>query len=371
MEIRQENITIRELIKGYENKGYDGVVAYEKKLDVRPPYQRNFVYDYKQKAAVIDSVMKGLPLNIMYWADREDGTFEVIDGQQRTISVCDFAQGVFSVEMDNDLLGFTNLSDEKQKQFLDYKLLIYVCKGTDDEKLSWFRTINIAGERLEEQELRNAVYYGPWLSNAKFWFSRRNCPAQILGSHYLKADVERQGYLEKSLEWISTNQEIDIREYMRIHQFDDNAKELWDYYEGIITWIESLFPKKRRGMDSVNWGKLYSKYSDKEYTEKEKQDIAKLTAKLYKDPEVKNKSGIYEYIFTGKSNLLNLRQFSDDLKISVYEQKNGICAHCKEYFPIEKVHADHIKPWSLGGQTIITNCQILCQSCNAKKSDNY
>lgn len=368
MEIRPLNIKIRDLIKGYENNNYDGVIAYEGKLDIRPPYQRNFVYNDNQRNAVIDTVMRELPLNIIYWADREDGTYEVIDGQQRTISICEFGMNNFSIDINDRLLGFTNLSQEMKDKFLDYELLVYVCSGTDDEKLEWFKTINIAGEELYPQELRNAVYHGPWLNDAKIWFSRISCPAHKIGNSYVKAKVNRQEYLELALKWISTKQNITIEEYMRIHQYDEDAKELWEYYAEVIRWIESIFIKKRKEMSSVDWGTLYLKYKDKHF---DPEEVESRISELYQDVELKNKSGVYEYILTGNSKYLNLRIFEDHIKKSIYEKQDGKCAHCSKEFPLNQMHADHIKPWSLGGKTEPDNCQVLCQFCNAKKSDNY
>ncbi|NMB08717.1 MAG: DUF262 domain-containing protein [Tissierellia bacterium] len=372
MKITPLNIKIKDLIKGYENNEYDGVVAYNKKLDIRPPYQRNFVYDDDQRDAVIDSVMKGLPLNIIYWADREDGTYEVIDGQQRTISICEYAEGNFGVNfgsrIDNESLGISNLSKEMREKFFEYPLLVYVCSGTDDEKLDWFKTINIAGEELYPQELRNAVYHGTWLSDAKKWFSRMNCPAQAIGSPYIRAKVNRQEYLQTALEWISYSQGISIEEYMRIHQHDKNADELWNYYEMVIDWIQDVFIKKRKEMLGLPWGKFYLQYKDDKFNPEE---IEKRISELYKDVELKNKKGIYEYILTGDSKYLNLRTFEDHVKKAIYEKQKNKCAHCKKEFPFNQMHADHIKPWSLGGKTEPENCQVLCQSCNAKKSDNY
>lgn len=371
MKITPLNIKIKDLIKGYENNDYDGVVAYEKKLDIRPPYQRNFVYNNKQRNAVIDSVMKGLPLNIIYWADREDGTYEVIDGQQRTISICEYAKGNFAIKMDSnsdDVFALHNLSKELKDKFLNYELLVYVCTGTDDQKLDWFRTINIAGEELYPQELRNAVYHGTWLSDAKVWFSRMNCPAQGLGSPYVNAKVNRQEYLEVALKWIAQKENITIEKYMSIHQHDENADELWDYYQEIIEWIESVFTKKRKEMSSVDWGSRYLTFKDTKFNPKE---IEEKISELYEDHELKNKRGIYDYILTGDSKYLNLRQFEDHVKKAIFEKQKGICVHCKKEFSFKEMHADHIKPWSLGGETIPENCQVLCQLCNAKKSNNY
>ena len=368
MKIEAKQVTIGELIVGYINNGYDGVEAFDGKLDVRPPYQREYVYKEEQRNAVIDSVMRGLPLNIMYWSDKEDGTYEIIDGQQRTISICEFGSGVFSIPIDGKLLGFYNLSDETREKFLNYELLVYVCEGTDDQKLDWFHTINIAGEKLLDQEIRNAVYHGEWLSDAKVWFSRTNCPAVNIGGNYINGQVNRQDFLETAIKWISRSQNIEIEEYMRIHQHDSNAEELWIYYSNVINWIKSIFKKTRADMKSIRWGDLYIKYRSKEY---DSEYISGRVEELYKDIELDSKKGIYEYLLSGNSKYLNLRTFPEEIKVSIYEQQDGKCKFCNIKFPISKMHADHIKPWSLGGKTEPDNCQVLCQSCNATKSGNY
>ena len=195
MEIELKEITVRKLTEKYQDKNESGIVGYNGRLDIRPPYQREFIYKEKQRNAVIDTLSRGFPLNVMYWAVKEDGNFEMIDGQQRTISICQYVQGDFSLPLFNflDNRSFHNLQDDEQKKILDYKLMVYLCSGTDSEKLEWFKTINIAGEKLTDQELRNAVYSGSWVTDAKRHFSKNSCPAYEIGSSYLTGSPIRQG----------------------------------------------------------------------------------------------------------------------------------------------------------------------------------
>ena len=199
MKIELKEITVRELTNGYQDNEENGVVGFGGKLDIRPPYQREFIYKDKQRDAVINTVTKNFPLNVMYWAVREDGTYEVIDGQQRTISLCQYKIGDFAYLFKY----FHNLKDDEKEQILNYKLMVYVCSGTESEKLEWFKTINIAGEKLTDQELRNAVYTGPWIADAKRYFSKNGCVAYNLGSDYLIGSAIRQEYLDTAIKWIS------------------------------------------------------------------------------------------------------------------------------------------------------------------------
>src|SRR5688572_8692759 len=204
MKIQLTEITIEKLADGFVDNAEAGVVAYGGKLDIRPPYQREFIYKDKQRDAVIDTVRKEYPLNVMYWAVRQDGHFEVIDGQQRTLSICQYVNGDFSIEG----LAFHNLQDDQNQQILNYKLMVYFCEGTDSEKLEWFKTINIAGEKLTDQELRNAVYAGPWTADAKRYFSRTGCPAFTIASDYMRGTPIRQEYFEKAIEWDARDETI-------------------------------------------------------------------------------------------------------------------------------------------------------------------
>jgi len=228
MIIELKKIKVRELTNGFEDNNEDGVIGYGGKLDIRPPYQREFIYKDKQRDAVIDTITKEFPLNVMYWAVREDGGFEIIDGQQRTISACQYVSGDFSV----DGLAFHNLTKDKKEQILNYELTIYFCSGADSEKLEWFKIINIAGERLTDQELRNAVYSGSWVSDVKRYFSKNGCPAYGIGSDYLNGSPIRQEYLETAIKWISKEK---IEDYMSKHQHDQNASALWRYFQDVIT----------------------------------------------------------------------------------------------------------------------------------------
>lgn len=362
MQITPKEITIRELASGYKDKADEGVVAFGGKLDVRPPYQREFIYGVKERDAVINTVTKNFPLNVMYWASREGGDFEVIDGQQRTISICQYVKGDFSFQQ----LYFDNLPDDKQEQILNYKLMVYQCTGTDSEKLDWFRTINIAGKQLTDQELKNAVYAGLWVSDAKRYFSKTGCVAYQIGQDYLNGAPIRQEYLETAIDWISGGA---IEDYMGKHQHAADAKALWDYFQKVIDWVDTTFTTKRKKlMKGVPWGVLYNEFKG------EKVDTKKIeaeTVKLIEDEyEVTNQKGIYQYILTRDEKHLSLRAFSEKEKQRVYEKQKGICPKCPKtkHWQLEEMEADHITPWHAGGKTIQENCQMLCKDHNRRKS---
>ena len=362
MNITLKKITVRELTSGYIDYEEGGVKGYSGSLDIRPPCQREFVYDDKQRAAVIDTVMKGFPLNVMYWATREDGTFEVIDGQQRTISLCQYVNNDFSFAFKS----FCNLTNDEQARILDYELMIYVCTGTDSEKLQWFKTINIAGAKLMDQELRNAVYCGPWLSDAKRYFSKNGCAAYGIGSRYLNGSPIRQDFLETTIRWISHG---NIEIYMGKHQHDPNANELWLYFTNVIGWVEATFKKYRKEMKGVPWGDLYNKYGRKIIDTEALEDRIKA---LMMDSDVKKKSGIYSYVLDGDEHHLDLRAFDENTKREVYERQKGHCANPEclrkdEILDISEMEADHITPWRDGGRTTADNCQMLCRDCNRRK----
>jgi hypothetical protein len=359
MKIELHEITVRDLVEGYNDDRETGsVVGYGRRLNIRPAFQREFVYKDKQRDAVIATVMDNFPLNVMYWSVKEDGTFEIIDGQQRTISLCQYVTGDFS------LLGmaFHNLQDDEQEQILNYKLMIYFCEGTNSEKLKWFETINIAGEKLYDQELRNAVYAGSWVSDAKRYFSKNGCAAYKIGSDYLNGNPIRQDYLETAIDWINDGK---IEAYMSEHQHDQNANELWLYFQAVIQWVQATFTKYRKEMKGLAWGKFYNEFKDKSFdTAKMESRIAELMA----DEDVQKKNGIYEYILTGNESCLNIRAFLPSTKREAYERQKGICPKCGEHFVIDDMEGDHIKPWSKGGKTTADNCQMLCRMCNRRKS---
>jgi hypothetical protein len=358
MNIKLKEITVRELTNGYQDNEENGVVGFGGKLDIRPPYQREFIYKDKQRDAVIDTITKNFPLNVMYWAVREDENFEVIDGQQRTISVSQFVEGDFAFQN----RYFHNLQKDEQKQILDYKLMVYLCSGADSEKLEWFKTINIAGEKLTDQELRNAVYAGSWVSDAKRYFSKNHCPAYNIGNDYLSGAPIRQDYLETTIEWISGSS---IEKYMAEHQHNPNANELWLYFQSVINWVKAVFPKYRNEMKGIEWGFLYNEFKNKNFDSKK---LEKEIAKLMQDEDVTNKKGIYSYVLTRKEKFLNIRAFSDNQKREAYERQKGICVVCKEHFELSEMEADHITPWHEGGKTSADNCQMLCKDDNRRKS---
>ena len=362
MNIDLREITIRELSNGYEDRSEQGVVGYEGKLDIRPPYQREFIYKDKQRNAVIDTVRKDFPLNVMYWAVRDDGGFEVIDGQQRTLSICQYVNGDYSI----DGLAFHNLQDDQQDQILRYKLLVYFCTGTPSEKLEWFKTINIAGEELTDQELRNAVYAGPWTTNAKRYFSKSGCPAYEIGGDYLRGSPIRQEYFETAIQWHSDKEGVgSIEEYMSQHQHDANAVALWNYFQNVVSWIKATFPKYRKEMKGVEWGLLYNEFGAKPL---DPAKLEKLVVELMKDEDVERKAGIYSYVLDGEERHLNIRAFSDNMKREAYERQKGVCAKCNKQFEFEEMEGDHVKPWHEGGKTDAKNCQMLCKDDNRRKS---
>ncbi len=357
MQIELKEVTIRELVDGFADNNEQGVVGYGGRLDIRPPYQREFIYKDKQRDAVIETVINNYPLNVMYWAVREDGTYEVIDGQQRTISICQYVHCYFSYLFKQ----FNNLLEDEQKPILDYPLMVYVCSGTPSERLKWFETINIAGEKLTKQELRNAVYSGAWVSDAKRYFSKNGCAAYQIANKYVVGTANRQEILERAIEWISEGQ---IEHYMSLHQHDPNANALWSYFQGVINWVTLTFPKYRKEMKGLDWGGLHREFGNVMYdTDALEQEVATLML----DDEVENKKGIYPYVLTRKKKYLNLRAFSESMKRETYERQGGICKHCKKPFDIEFMEGDHITPWHEGGRTVAENCQMLCRECNRRK----
>lgn len=324
MNIELKEITVRELTNGYSDNEENGVVGYGGKLDIRPPYQREFVYKDKQREAVIDTVTKGFPLNVMYWALKEDGSYEVIDGQQRTISISQYINGDFSYMM----RYFHNLQKDEQEQILDYKLMVYFCSGTDSEKLEWFKTINIAGEELTEQELRNAVYSGSWVTEAKKYFSKNGCVAYSIAHPYMNGTVNRQDYLETAISWIAARDKTTIENYMAKHQNDPNASELWLYFKSVIDWVGVVFATYRKEMKGLEWGVFYNEFKDDKSLDPKTLE-AKIV-ELMQDEDVTNKKGIYGYLLTGKERYLNIRTFTDKQKREAYERQKGICPVCQK-----------------------------------------
>ena len=358
MKIELKEVLIREVSNGYIDSEEEGVVGYAGLLNIRPKYQREFVYKNEQRSSVIETVQKSFPLNVMYWVKNEDETYEVLDGQQRTISICEYVAGKFSI----NAMYFHNLTKVEQKQILEYKLMVYFCEGDDKEKLDWFKTINIAGEKLTNQELRNAIYTGTWLTDAKKYFSKTGCPAYNLANDYISGSPIRQEYLETIINWISNDK---IEDYMSKHQQDPNANELKLYFNSILSWVQITFPKYRREMKGVNYGKLYNQFKDTQFNSSE---LEKEITNLMQDEDVTKKSGIYEFVLTRKQKYLSIRAFTDKQKRESYERQKGICPTCKVKYEISEMEADHITPWHLGGHSTSSNCQMLCKHDNRIKS---
>lgn len=370
MTIKQIEVTVRDITRGYVNNDEQGVRGYDGQLDIRPPYQREFIYNEKEQQAVITTVLNGYPLNVMYWVKRSDDAecpYEVMDGQQRTLSLCEYVDGKFSYDFKN----FFNQPKDVQDRILDYKLTVYVCEGEASEKLEWFKTINIAGKPLNEQEINNAIYAGPFVSDAKRHFSKSNCGAYRLGKDLVNGTPIRQDYLKKALEWMA---EHETREghrqsavgYMAAHQHDPNANNLWSYFQQVLNWAITNFDMKRfkKIMKGLDWAYFYDKYSKETL---DTVELAKQISLLMRDSEVQRQQGIIPYVLTGDERHLDLRAFPEDIKLAVWEQQRHICPLCGKEFDYEFMEGDHITPWREGGRTVVENCQMLCRECNRRK----
>ena len=362
MKIELHEISIREVTNGFKDSAENGVVGYDGHLNIRPAFQREFVYSGKQRDEVIKTVINGFPLNVMYWVLSDNGDYELLDGQQRTLSICQYVNGDFSINSK----FFHNLTKTEQDQILDYKLMIYICEGNDKEKLDWFKIINIGGEELTDQELRNAIYTGPFISDAKRYFSKTGCAAYQIAGDYMSGSAIRQDYLEDAIEWLGAKDGKSIEEYISEHQHDKNANALWLYFQSVISWVKVVFPKYRKEMKGLPWGIFYNKYGENSY---DSAELEKRIVELMEDEEVTSNKGIYEYLLSGSEKSLSLRSFPDKIKRAVYERQKGKCAFCGQDFAIERMQGDHIIPWSKGGTTVIENCQMLCTQCNGTKSN--
>ena len=370
LKIEEMKITVGEITKGYINNDEQGVRGYNGLLDIRPPYQREFIYNEQEQCAVINTVLHNYPLNIMYWVKRSNDAecpYEVMDGQQRTLSLCDYVAGKFSFDFKN----FFNQPADIRKKILDYKLTIYVCEGEESEKLEWFKTINIAGKPLNEQEIRNAVYAGPFVSDAKKHFSKTNCVAYRLGKDLVNGSPIRQDFFRKALEWMADHETRNGNPqsavgYMSLHQHDINAMPLWTYFQSVLRWAMDTFNMKKfkKIMKGLDWAKFYDEYHEKVLDIKamEKQIID-----LIGDDEIQKQQGIIPYVLTGDEHYLELRVFPDKIKLAVWEKQNHKCAICGKEFDYQFMEGDHISPWRDGGRTEVKNFQKRCRECNRRK----
>ena len=378
------DITIKDICDGFvynelEGKGLYGLSG---KLTIQPEYQRNYIYaDGKKDVAVIQSIINGYPLGLIYFNEPENGKYEVLDGQQRITSFGRFVTNKFAIKVDGMEQYFSGLPENLQKKILEYPLTIYICQGEEKEIKDWFKTINIAGVPLNEQELRNAIYSGPFVTKAKEEFSNsQNANIQKWGA-YISGSVNRQSFLETALEWVSGG---NIEGYMSNHRFDDNINELKTHFTSVIDWVSSVFTDLTNDMCGIEWGRLYGEYHKNPYNP---QDVSKKLNELYDDPYVKNHKGIFEYILGGCSDtkLLDVRIFDEATKKRVYQAQTkeatekGIsnCPLCAigheanktRIYKQEEMDADHVSAWSKGGATAEDNCQMLCKTHNRAKGN--
>lgn len=386
MEITLQTYKIKEIFNGFQDKGDEGVVAFGGMLNVRPAFQRELVYNEQEQAKVIETVLKQYPLNVMYWGSTPNNSeFELIDGQQRTMSICNFLAGKFTIKYGGVVHSFTSLPQEERDKINNYELQIYICDGTASEKLEWFRTINIAGKKLNSQELLNATYPGLFIEGAKRYFSKPNCPAKDVKGDYIKGNVVEQQILEKVLKWAADAEDTDIAGYMMKYQYDPNAAEnLWRYFNDVLNWVRSIYPEKMLNIDKVEWGILYNKYAKEHFVDNDgnikfykkiggegiypRTDLIKQVNELMEDGDVTKKAGAYTYVFSGDERALSIRAFDERTRQEVYLKQKGLCNHCKQKFDIKDMQADHKVAWSKGGKTEISNCQMLCAKCNNNKS---
>ena len=378
------DITVKEICNGFtynelEGKGLFGLSG---KLTIQPEYQRNYIYaDGKKDVAVIDSIIKGYPLGILYFVKTGDDTYEVLDGQQRITSFGRYVIGKFAVRVNGMENYFTGLAEDLQNKILNTQLLIYICEGTESEIKEWFKTINIVGVPLNEQELLNAIYSGKFVTAAKKEFSNSQNSNIQKWSAYIKGDVKRQDFLACALEWVSKgNKET----YMSEHRNNEDISELKSYFTSVIDWISSVFKTVEKEMCGLHWGELYETYHENPYNPDE---VDKKVKELYADGAVKNRGGIFEYILGGctETKLLNIRIFEDRDKRIVYEkqtkeaEEKGIsnCPFCAisdtpnkiKIWKLAEMDADHVSAWSKGGATSIENCQMLCRPHNIAKGN--
>lgn len=377
LKITPLDITISDLTENYKDDGDGGVYGYNDHLKIRPEYQREFIYRDKERNAVIDSVMKERPLSVMYWDKIGPDVYQVLDGQQRTISIAQYINRDFPVKVNGNDKFFHNLTQEEKDKILAYKLMVFACEGSSEEKLEWFKTINIAGQTLTNQELLNATYTGPWLADAKNYFSKRNCVAGQMADGYIKGNPIRQDYLEKALSWIADRDGLESGQmYMAIHQHDQDANELWLYFQEVISWAKRLFPEKKKKLtESQEWGILYNKYHAKSYNS---NTLAAEIKKLMLDDDVTKKPGIIPYLLSDRTKndekYLSIRAFTTAQKLRAYERQGHKCPFCLKNgidteYAFEEMQGDHIIPWSQGGRTVDDNLQMLCQKCNNSKGN--
>ena len=381
------DITVKDICEGFiynelEGKGLFGLSG---KLTIQPEYQRNYIYASeggKREIAVIESILKGYPIGLIYFNTVNDNSFEVLDGQQRITSFGRFVTNKFAIKDENGMEQYFNgFAADKKAKILETKLLIYECEGTESEIKEWFRTINIAGVPLNNQELLNAVFSGRFVTLGKEEFSNSQNANIQKWSAYISGSANRQDFLERALEWVSKD---NVSDYMSKHRFDDNITELKKYFTSVIDWVSTVFADVESEMKGIEWGRLYETYRKQPYDSKK---VSEQIKKLYADPYNKNRKGVFEYILGGSTDtkLLEIRVFDEATKKSVYtiqtaeaeENKTSNCPLCAighdsnktKIWKIADMDADHVTAWSKGGATDTKNCQMLCKTHNRAKGN--
>ena len=378
--------TVEDICKGfiYDQNEDKGLFGLDGKLIIQPEYQRNYIYgDGKKDVAVVDSLLKGYPLGLIYFVKNNDGMYEVLDGQQRITSFARFVNhsNPFAVEHNGKVKYFNTLAKNEQDLISNTKLTIYVCEGTPSEIEAWFETINIAGVPLVKQELRNAAYHGSFVTLAKEEFSNTSNSKMNMWQTYVKGDPKRQAILETALDWVSDGK---IDDYMAQHRNDTDIKQLKNHFDTVIDWIDSIFDYTGSEMCGQEWGRLYSTYHKNAYS---KTQVAERVSALLEDSQVQNKRGVIEYVLGGESDktLLNIRVFDEKTKQQVYARQTGaakdkdisncpLCAlgsdnNSKRIYKLREMDADHVTAWSKGGATNESNCQMLCKTHNRAKGN--
>jgi hypothetical protein len=381
------NITVKDICEGFvynelEGKGLFGLSG---KLTIQPEYQRNYIYASdggKKEVAVIDSVLKGYPIGLIYFNKVNDDNLEVLDGQQRITSLGRFVTAKFAIKDENGMEQyFTGIAADKRTKILETKLLIYECEGTESEIKEWFKTVNIAGIPLNDQELLNAVYSGPFVTLGKAEFSNSQNANIQKWRAYIKGSANRQEFLECALDWVSKG---NIGDYMSRHRYEKNITELKIYFNSVIDWVSSVFIDVESEMRGLEWGRLYEQYHQKRYNPAE---VSAKVQKLYADPYVKSRKGVFEYILGGSvdTKLLDVRVFDEATKKVVYTtqtteaetKKESNCPLCtighdankSKIWSFGEMDADHVSAWSKGGKSDIENCQMLCKTHNRAKGN--
>ena len=389
MKATLDRYTVTQVCEGFEYNVFEGkgLFGLSGTLTIQPEYQRNYIYEKDGKdAAVIESLLKGYPLGLIYFNQRDETNLEVLDGQQRITSIGRFVNGQFPIFDQNKMPQYFHaLAEDKKKKILDSELLVYVCEGTESEIKEWFKTINISGIPLNQQELLNAVYSGPFVTAGKEEFSNSQNSNAQKWSHFVSGDLKRQEYWRAALKWVSKG-EANIGDYMALHRFDKDIKEVKTYFNSVINWISTVFQEIKPEMKGLDWGRLYETYHSKPYNP---SSVATEVRDLYGDPYVRSHKGIFEYVLGGcqdsEAKLLEIRVFEEPIKRSAYEiqttkaklEGNSNCSYCamghegasSKIWAITDMDADHVTAWSKGGATSAANCELLCKSHNRAKGN--